>query len=125
MLFSIGGAIVLSLYFPLKHSEIIPGYLSAGFAYLGAGLLVTVIWLCIDVLVNVNKASEDVISKLRSMPSSPRNPLEKLRLKGVLKRAKALTPLTVPIGDFGTMSLDVPVVFVEEIINQLLFFLTV
>ena len=122
LFFSIGGAVVVCLYFPLKHAEILPGFLSGAFAYLAVGLVVTVLWICLDT-INVSKASDSIRYKLQSKPSS-RLQVDEWRQKTALKRAKALCPLAVPVGNFGTMSLNVPVVFVEEILNQLLLLLT-
>ena len=89
--FATGGAVVLCLYFPVKHSEMIPGILSGAFVYLAVGLVVVLVWVSVDT-INVSKASESIIYELRSKPSS-RVQLQELRQNGVLKRAKALTIL--------------------------------
>ena len=118
--FCIGGAVVLLLYIPLAHSESFPGLLSAGFAYVAMDLVAIVFWVCTDCLA-VTRNTEDILISLQSKPEAA------WRLDGqveLLKRAKAVRPVLHPIGNFGSITLGVLVVFTEEILNQLLFLLS-
>ena len=121
--FMIGGAVVLFLYVPLAHSELLPGLLNAGLAYLAAMTAAVLIWASTDCL-EVTRDSEAVISSLNSKPISSRLPFIALRQAELLKRAKALRPVAHPVGSFGNITISVPVVFVEEILNQLLLLLS-
>ena len=119
--FGIGGIVVLFLYVPLKHSELLPRLFNAGLVYLAAALVGIVVWLTTDSL-GVTRSSESVIMCLQSKPSFQPKHLRLAQLE-LLKRARALRPVTHPVGNFGSLTLNVPVVFVEEILNQLLFLL--
>ena len=120
--FSLGGVVVILWYIPLKHSEVIPGSISAGFSYLGVAMAAVVIWTATDAL-GTTRTSESVLLELQARPTS-RPQLVWLRQTGLLKRARALRPVAHPIGSFGNITLSVPVVFLEEIFNQLLFLLS-
>ena len=120
--FGFGGFVVLFLYAPLAHSELLPGLLSATFAYLAVIVVTIVIWFATDSL-EVTRSSESLIMKLQSKHMSRVQYLELGQVE-LLKRAKALRPVTHPVGNFGNLTLSVPVVFVEEIMSQLLFLRT-
>ena len=120
--FGIGGGVVLFLYIPLAHYELLPGLCNAALAYMAVALVAIVVWLVTDSL-GTTRASESVIMSLQSKPTDRRQLMGLAHLE-ILKRAKALRPVTHPIGSFGSVTLSVPVVFVEKILNQLLFMLT-
>ena len=49
-LFGIGGAVVLFLYIPLAHSELLPGLCNAALAYMAVALVAILMWLTTDSL---------------------------------------------------------------------------
>ena len=120
--FGVGGVVVLFLYIPLAHSESLPTLCNAALGYMAVALVAILMRLTTDSL-GVTRATESVISSLQSVPTVQRQ-LMGLEQVESLKRAKALRPVTHPIGSFGSLTLSVPVVFMEEILNQLLFLLT-
>ena len=122
--FSTGGAITLLLYAPLKHRHTIPGYFSAACIYIAVILTANMVSGSLDI-VKTTASSEQVIFTLQSKLAS--STLRFVRMPeegGHLKRSMALRSLTFPFGSFESFTLGVPIVFVEEILNQLLFLLT-
>ena len=90
----------------------------------GAVTLGVVFWLSFDIVLVV-RGSEEVLGKLRDFGVNWRetevSDLQRLRC---LKTAKACRPLRVPVGIFGELSFDIPVIMWDEILNQLLFLLS-
>ena len=121
--FCIGGTAVVWLYVALAHSGSVPGLLCAALAYLSAALVSCVFLLTSDTL-KVTRESETVIMTLQTKTKSSRSESERMAQLVLLKRAKAIRPVAHPVGNFSSVTLGVLIVFVEEIINQLLFLLT-
>ena len=122
-LFNMGVGAIICLYIPLGLPES-PAWLSFCFLFLAAVILGVVFWMAYD-MVLVARASEEVLRRIKSFNEHWReNGISDLQRLGLLKRAKAMRPIGVPIGEFGEMSLDVPVIMWDEILNQLLFLLS-
>ena len=123
VLFSTGGFVILLLYIPLRYSQGIPGFMSAGFTYLALAMLAVVLCGLTDVL-GATRNSESVIRSLQSKRISSIGHVQLSEHPELLKRAKVLRPVAIPIGSFGNVTLSAPVAFLEEILNQLLFLLS-
>ena len=105
---NMGGGAINCLYIPLGRPES-PAWLSFCFLFVSAVILGVVFWMTYD-MVLVARASEEVLRRIKSFDERWReNGISDLQRLGLLKRAKALRPIEVPIGAFGAMSLDVPV----------------
>ena len=121
--FGVSGAVILLLYGPFKYPDMIPGYMSTVSIYLAVILIANVVWPLLDVIKSTT-ASEEVMRKLQSKFTSKVEFMIVLEVGVHLKRSKALRSLGLPFGSFSNVTLGVPIVIVEEILNQLLFLLT-
>ena len=114
---------ILFLYIPLQYSQVIPGFMSAGLTYLALAFLAVVVWGLTD-LLEATRNSESIILALQSKRKSSLGHLQLSEHMELLRRAKVLRPVAIPIGSFGNVALSTPVAFLEEILNQLLFLLS-
>ena len=123
LLVNFGLAVIICLYIPLGRPEV-PAWLSFCFLFVAAVILGVIFWAAYDI-VSLSRGSEEVLGKLKTFNEGWReNGITDLQRIRFLKRAKACRPIEVPIGGFGEMSLDVPVIMWDEILNQLLFLLS-
>ena len=117
-----GLTIVLAWYLTIRHTEL-PLYIYCVFPYAGILFTFMLFDLCYDGIL-VMRASEDSLTKLRlaekqyflRMPTDER--------MAMMKRAKALRPAFFSVGSFTEFTMDVPVGVCDEIVNQLMFLLT-
>ena len=123
LLVNFGWAIIICLYIPLGRPEI-PAWLKVCFLFVAAVSLGVIFWAVYD-MVLIARASEEVLGKLKTFDGGWREAgisnLQRLRF---VKRAKACRPLDIPVGTFGDVSLGVPVIMWDEILNQLIFLLS-
>ena len=122
-LVNFGCGAILCLYIPIKYTEV-PTIFNFCFLFVAAVILGVVFWLSFDTVL-VIRGTEELLGKLRTLDRAGRErrvtDLTQLRF---LKRAKACRPLEIPVGSFGEFSLEVPVIMGDEILNQLLFLLS-
>ena len=102
----------------MKHD--IPSIFSAAFLFVTVMLMGVIFGASYDAL-QLTKAAEEVIANLHSVKNFHGGGL---RGRGVLKRAKAFRPIKYPVWVFGEFSIEVPIIIWDEILNQLLFLLT-
>ena len=124
ILVNFGCGALICLYIPIKHPEV-PLILSACFLLVAVIILGVIFWTSYDAVL-VIRGTEELLGKLRTFhdrrsDASCRS--ETLRQQ-LLKRAKACRPVEIPVGSYGEFSLDVPVIMWDEILNQLLFLLS-
>ena len=124
LLLSLGCAVVICVYFPLKHHEL-PGFITLVFVTMAAFIMAVVFWHCFDE-VTVIRNSEGVVGELQSRPagSAWETEFSAIQMERFLKRAKALRPFCIGVGTFGQFDLEVPAIMWEEILNQLVFLLS-
>ena len=125
ILFSLGCAVVISLYFPLKHPDL-PGFIILVFVTMAVFIMAVVFWLCFDE-VTVIRNSEEVIAELQLRPQVSRfgeSEFSVVQMERFLKRAKALRSFRISVGTFGDFNLEVPIIMWEEILNQLVLLLS-
>ena len=117
-----GFAIVIAWYLTIRHTEL-PLYIYCVFPYAGILFTVMLFDLCYDGIL-VMRASEDSLTKLRSTEKQYflRMPIDERM--AMVKRARALRPAFFSVGSFTEFTMDVPVGAWDEIVNQLLFLLT-
>ena len=117
-----GLAIVLTWYLTIRHTDV-PLYIYCLFPYIGALFTFMLFDMCYDGIL-VIRASEDSLTKLRSAEKQYflRMPIHERM--ATMKRAKALRPAYFSVGSFTEFTMDVPVGVWDEIVNQLLFLLT-
>lgn len=121
-LFSICLTIVITTFVSIRYTEL-PLYCYMFFPNTAGVVWLILYWFFYD-LVLITRDSEDILGKLlscqapylRGMPTS-------VRMK-VLKRAKAVRRLEIPVGGFADFSVSVPVTLWDEMLNQVVFLLT-
>ena len=80
-------------------------------------------WLCYDAVV-AKRAADQVMEKLQSRQAPYFQRFSRAEKLLVMKRARALQPVYLAMGEFAEVTLDVPVSIWDEVINQLLFLLS-
>ena len=92
-------------------------YPSSGIVVLGV-----IGWLSYDV-VHLTKVSEGILGTLQSREFSYRLPVADSDKHALIKRARALRPVLLSMGEFGEYTLQLPVALWEEVLNVLMFVL--
>ena len=101
----------------------LPWWLYLFFVSSSLTVLFLTFWLPYQ-LVLALRASEDIVGVLTSIKDVYSAELSWNDRKYLAKKARATRTLGYRTGDFGNFSLDVPVVMWDEILNQLLFLLS-
>ena len=90
----------------------------------GTLVLFVIFWISYDIML-VKRTAEDRISRFASHDGAPYlGRISRQQRELVVKRAAAMKVLEFPIGDFADLSLDLPVMVWEEVLNQVLFLLS-
>jgi len=114
--------ITVCLYIAIRHTDIpFVIYMVYAFTCVFVGLWITVISLYV---ADVRIESEGVIANLRTgnyLVNTGLTPDERL---GILKRSRAHRLLRVSVGQYSDYTVDVLVGLWDEILNQLIFLLT-
>ena len=119
---SVASSIIVCLYATLRHTEL-PIYMYIFFPYVGANLFGLLFWLAYEVIMII-RASEAIMGTLSSTEEQyyQESPVQqKLYIR---KLARSTRPIFFRIGIFMDFSFDVPVGIWDEIVNQLVFLLT-
>ena len=121
-IFSLSTSVVLGMYVGLRHTEI-PWYLYWVFWCAAFGVMPQIFGVGHDVVFS-KEDSEEVVERLQSPGSAElaNFPVEERR--NILKRARAMTGLRYSIAGLANYSWAVPLGAWDEILNQLLFLLS-
>ena len=117
-----GLAIVMSAYVSIRHTEL-PPLLYAYFPYSTVVVAVVAFGLCYDGILII-RASEETLGRLKFLDSENVMALSRADRLAVIRRVKALRPAYFSVGDFTGFNMGVPIGVWDEIINQLVFLLT-
>ena len=80
-------------------------------------------WLCYDAVV-AKRSADETMEKLQSRTAPYLQRLTPADKLFVMRRARALQPVYIAMGEYAEITLDVPVNIWDEVINQLLFLLS-
>ena len=86
-------------------------------------LLAIMFWQIYDVFL-LTRDSEDIMRHLLSYDAPYLRPMPKALRTQVLKRAKAMRVLEFPVGEFADFNMNLPIAMWDEILNQVLFLLS-
>lgn len=89
-----------------------------------AGIVMVVITLFCYECVIINRIGDEVLGKLRSKMLIGRLQISNEEKKRCLRIGKSLCGVYLAVGDFSEMTLNVPISMWEEVLNQLLFLLS-
>ena len=115
--------IIYTLYLTIRYTEL-PFLLYMVISTAGVTVLLIIFWVSYDVVL-VKRTAEGIISKLSSHDGAPYLKwMTRQERVAVVKRTTAMKVLEFPIGDFAEFSLGLPVLVWEEVLNQVLFMLS-
>ena len=114
--------VIVALYICIRAVGV-PWWLYLFFISSCVTLLLLTFWLPYQFVLAV-RASEDVVGVLTSLKDIYSGELSLNERKYLARKAKATRILGYRMGGFGNFSFDVPVVMWDEILNQLLFLLS-
>ena len=121
-IFNSGLIIVLTWFLTMRHSQV-PWYIYMWFPYIAILFTVVLFALCYDGILAI-RASKKVLSILRSNEKQYFLRLPAEDRKAMMRRAKALRPAFFSVGNFTDFNVDVPIGVWNQIVNQLVFLLT-
>ena len=120
--FNGGVTIVIASFLTMRYTHL-PWYIYIIFPYVAVLFTVILFALCYDGILAMRE-SEESLSILRSRQKQYflRLPLEER--KAMMRRAKALRTTFFSVGNFTEFNMEVPIGVWDEIVNQLMFLLT-
>ena len=122
LLFSVCAGITILLYVTFRPSGL-PFFVYLWFplvAFVGMGVIS---WLMYDTVM-VKRAAEQVAGTLQSRSAPFHRRLSLFQRKELIRRARALRPVHLSLGNFSEVSLEVLANMWDEVLNQLLFLLS-
>ena len=86
-------------------------------------LMLIIFWLSYDGVL-LTRDFEDILGQLWSYEAPYLQSMPKIERTKVMKRAKAMRVVEVPIGEFADFTIMLPITIWEEVLNQILFLLS-
>ena len=115
--------VIITLFLAIRYTQL-PLLLYIWCLVTGITILFVIFWISYDIVL-VKRTAEDVMSRFASHDGAPYlGRMSKQERVAVAKRALALKVLEFPNGDSVDLSLDLPVMVWEEVLNQVLFLLS-
>ena len=121
-LFSWSSGIVLLFYVTFRPSGL-PFLVYIWFPPVAVVSMFIITFLCYDAVV-AKRVADEAMEKLESRTASYFHRLPPAEKLFVTKRARALQPVYLALGEFAEITLDVPINVWDEVINQVLFLLS-
>ena len=119
--FAISSTVIITLFVTIRYTQL-PLMFYIIFPYVGLTVIFMMFWQFYDV-IRILRAAENILEPLWSHEAPYLKRLSKVERTKVLKKAKAMRPLVFPIGD-SEFSINVPIMTWEEILNQMVFLLS-
>ena len=120
--FSACVTIVITLYVTCRPAAM-PLILYFGFPLSAMVLLFIVFRICYDAVV-AKRAGDGVLGNLQSRTAGYFSRLGPVEKREMTRRARALQPVYIGMGEFSEITLEMWMSIWDEILNQLLFLLT-
>ena len=120
---SVSLGVIVAAFISIHYMDQLPLYIYVFFPYVAFTLMLVIFWLCYDA-VRLLRASQSVLSSLLAQDVQYMCGLSRAERLQLLKRARAIKELECPIGVFTEFSLSLPVNVWHEIINQVVFLLS-
>ena len=121
-IFSVSVCTIACLYVTCRPSGL-PFIIYCVFPVAAVVALFGVFRICFDAVV-AKRTCDEVLGKLQSAARVGFPRLQPAQKKEMMRRAKALQPARIAMGDFAEITLEVYVSIWDEILNQLLFLLS-
>ena len=120
--FALSSTVILAMYIGVRHTEL-PWYLYWVFWLAGVGVLLQIFGVGYDVML-AKEDSEEIVGQLQSSAGTALQIFSLDEKRKILKRSKAMTGLQFGIAGLANYSWAVPLGAWDEILNQLLFLLS-
>ena len=120
--FSLTSSIIIWFYVTIRN-EGVPVTLTLIFFCVGISIFAIFFWLLYEVIM-VKRAADRILATLTSTEDGNYKDFSPQQKRYINKRGKATRAIGYRIGDFMEISLDVPLGIWDEILNQLLFLLS-
>ena len=121
-LFSVSLTIVFAAFVSIRYADL-PFVYYVAFPTVALGLMVSM-FVGFYELVLSTRDSEEILGQLRSLDAAYLCGIPLTLRKRLLKRAKALRTVELPVGEFADFSVTVPIALWDEMVNQVVFLLT-
>lgn len=121
-IFGVTVAIILSAFVSIRYTGL-PYFCYAVYPVTAFALTAIMFWGFLEFIRSV-RDSEEILGKLRSKQAPYLRRLPSADRVKVLKRAQAMRAIELPVGEFADLSITVCVTLWEEIVNQVLFLLS-
>ena len=121
-LFALCSGVTILLYITFRPSGL-PILVYCWFPVVAITVLFSVTWVCYDAVVIKRKADE-AMGKLQLKAASLLRGRQLSHKKELIRRARALQPAYMAVGQFTEFTLEVPMNMWDEVLNQLLFLLS-
>ena len=121
-MFSACVTIVVTLYITCRPTAM-PLIIYVAFPLSALTVLLVVFRICYDAVV-AKRAGDGVLGNLQSRTAGYFSRLEQAEKREMTRRVRALQPVYIGIGQFSEITLEVSMSIWDEILNQLLFLLT-
>ena len=93
------------------------------FPLVAVAMIIIVTWLLYDA-VSIKRSADAALANLQSRMTACYQRLQRAEKTEFVRTARALQPIRLAIGEFTNITLDVVTTIWEEVINQLLFLLS-
>ena len=121
-IFGLSSVIIILIYITLRHTDI-PILIYIGVACTGFSLLILLFWFALETISCIQSA-EAIVATLNTKDQPYFLELPPMEWRYLTKYGKATRQLVFDIGDFTDYSIAVPITIWDEILNQLIFILT-
>ena len=122
-IFGLSCCFIIVMFVTIRDTEL-PTFIYCSFPIMGGFFMGIIFWVSYDVMMT-KRAFEEVSANLQSSAYMYyQRELDPQDRKVCLKRAKALRRASFPVGNFGEISFELPVMVWEESVEQLLVLLS-
>ena len=115
-LFGLSITIIVAAFISIRYTQI-PLYCYVFFPNTACAILFILFWVFYDLMI-ITRGSEEILGQLRSSEVPYLHGMPNAVRTKVMKRARAMRAVEVPVGEFADFSVTVPVTLWEEIVNQ-------
>lgn len=120
-LLAVSTGVIIAVFVSIRYTEL-PFLFYILFPYAGLNIMMLIIWQSYDMLHTI-RASEDILGGLWQHHAPYFQGMTRAERIERMKRSNAMRPLVFPVAD-SEFSLSLPISTWDEIINQILFLLS-
>ena len=114
--------IIIPTFVSIRYTDL-PVFCFIAFPTTAITIMVVLFWVFYEIVCNT-RDSEDILGQLRSQEAPFLREIPIAMRMRAFKRAKAMRAIEFPVGTFADFSITVPVAVWDEIVNDVVFLLT-